>query len=805
MKGVKVSFIVAVGACFASVDAFAQATTTYEDNRPNIAVLNAQQPDLTGLWYHIEQNQIVLANEEYTRLKKAYPNWEVPKDLIDALARLNGQVKPEKITTSNTNALPNKAASLPSPSAAPNLAAPLEAFARMTPKARASSKAEKVRQLAALSNELNRPDFYLLIGWTALDKNMLEVAESQFENAKKVATLDSQKQSILQGQNNLLGIKVQKALAHMDNELLISYLNQRSGDYVVSIIEGKAWQFYDAKSYEKALNLFSILNNTEGQYATLVAQGNNEQAYILACSISTETFLRRCADALAERQVFFFEAGQFSDSIDAALALERIRPLTLEERELLGWAAKESRDIATATSAFEAVLLTSPDNTVIANELVALNRNDDAALARLSLKFSQIKKRLKQEQVQNAWPRKQFLYAYLHEDKRAVDAQTKDAFSVLYGVNVRNRSGQQGLGNFDVLSQYVGFGSVYEQWLWQVTFDYKQFYGGKPEEGAWFGDRQLSSFEQTPFVGISGFEDTGIRAEASYQNDDYNVYVNLEYGMFTQPIDNTVTGQISATKFLSDTTLALTLFRQAKDDSLLSQTGTFNADHNLPWGYVIENGVRALAAYAVAPKWSIAGTTKISTLRGERVKDNNMWSLRFDVSHDIAESVSSLLDYWRVGPFASYTAYDNNLSGFTYGNGGYFSPNYFASIGGYSELLTLEAMNWQVKVRSALALSTLEQQDELRFPLGTLFNNPDDALTRLDYDKTTGLSGNLMAEGQYRIGDKWILSGYIGKAFAVEFQSFEAGLQIRWRGGSGDGVTSDELILSSPRRSGFAL
>jgi len=63
----------------------------------------------------------------------------------------------------------------------------------------------------------------------------------------------------------------------------------------------------------------------------------------------------------------------------------------------------------------------------------------------------------------------------------------------------------------------------------------------------------------------------------------------------------------------------------------------------------------------------------------------------------------------------------------------------------------------------------------------------------------------MMFEGQYRLSDEWIVAGYIGKAFAVEYQAFEAGIQIRWRPGKGEGVTSDELMRSSPRLSGFAL
>lgn len=781
-----------------SVDVLAQTSTTYQEKELNIAPLASQQPDTTGLWYHINEKQIRLANEEFYRLKAEYPRWEIPDEVITALERINGKTNP------NAQSVPSQVEK-PALEVQPKPEAPLEAFAALTPKARTAASTTKVKQLATLSNAMNRTDFYLLIGWTALDKNMLDVAQQQFEQAKGIATLESQKQSVEQGLNGVKGVKVQQALSLNDFEKLKQYLNNDSSGYVAQLLQGKAWNYYDAQQFELAAILFALVGDNEGQYVTFVASNKVDEAFTLACRINSETFLRRCADALAERQVRFYEAQAYSKSIDAALQLEKIRVLTLEERALLGWASKEHGDVAAATSAFEEVLSNTPQNEVIANELVTLNRDDSATLGRLALKYPQIKRQLQQQTVQNAWPRKQFLYAYLNEDERVTTAQTKDAFTTLYGVNVRQRSGQDGLGNFDVVSQYIGIGSTYDKWLWQVTFDYKQFYSGTPSQGDWFAGGQLDDAVSAPFEGISGFEDTGFRGEVLYQANAFNFYANLEYGMFSQPVDAEVTGQLSATGFFTDTTVAATLFRQAKEDSLLSQTGTFNSNHQQPWGYVIEEGARLLAAYVVAPKWSAATTAQLSTLKGDRVDDNNAFSLRFDISYDVAEDVSSYLDYWRVGPFLSYNSYDKNLSGFTYGNGGYFSPDYFVSVGGYSELLTLETLNWQLKLRSALALSRVKQQNELRFPLSDFFDDPDDALARLDYDRTTGLSGNIMAEGQYRITDKWIVAGYIGKAFAVEYQAFEAGIQIRWRQGKGTGVTSDELILSSPRRSGFAL
>lgn len=87
---------------------------------------------------------------------------------------------------------------------------------------------------------------------------------------------------------------------------------------------------------------------------------------------------------------------------------------------------------------------------------------------------------------------------------------------------MRQRSGQDGLGNFDVVSQYIGIGSTYDKWLWQVTFDYKQFYSGTPSQGDWFAGGQLDDAVSAPFEGISGFEDTGVRGEVLYQANAFN-------------------------------------------------------------------------------------------------------------------------------------------------------------------------------------------------------------------------------------------------------------------------------------------
>ncbi|MCZ8530872.1 cellulose synthase subunit BcsC-related outer membrane protein [Alteromonas sp. PRIM-21] len=815
----RTSLCLAIGALltsFGPTQAYGQTKTTYKEKDLGILPVQQEQPDLTGLWYHINERQIKLANEEFTRLKARYPQWKVPEEVEAELNRINGRVKGtiktvvsvprvDKSGKPEADSRPNDSLETSQKQVAKpaSEALPLERFAQLTPKARATTPKQKIERLIALSNQLKRTDFYLLMGWTAIDKGMLEVANQQFTAALQLADQDIDKQSAQQGLNSVRGIKLQQALSLRDTTSLAQLFKSDTSGYTKEVLQGAAWQQYDLKNYDFAEALFSLVEDNEGRYLALSAQSSDlakQNAFDLACSIDTEVFIKRCADGLASRQAQFYDTRRYKESIQAGEALERLRPLSIEERALIGWAAKEIQDISTATSAFEQVLSKTPTNTVIANELVSLNQSNDATLNRLALKYGAVKSILQARNTRNAWPRKQFWLAYQNDDSQAATAQTKDGLSAVYGMNTRSRSGGEGLGNFDVLSQYIGIGSGYKNWLWQVSLDYKQFYSGSPQVGDWFGDRQLD----TESLGISGFEDTGVRAEAYYQAPDFNFYANLEYGMFDQPVGAKVTGQISAAKFLSRTTVAATLFRKEKEDSLLSQTGTLYANRDQTWGYVIESGVRGLVAHSIADNMSVAGTAQISRLEGELVADNSALSLRGDVSYDIADKVSSRLDYWRLGPFLSYTSYDKNLSGFTVGNGGYFSPSQFVSIGGYSELLTLEALNWQVKLRSSLALSRVKQDDDLRFPIGQEYSSVEEGVS-LGESTDTGLSGNFMAEGQYRIDHNWIVAGYIGKAFAVEYQAFEAGIQIRWREGKGTGVTSDELLLSSPRLSGFAL
>lgn len=790
----------AVGVLLALCDtSYAQVKTTYENNNVDIPTIDEQAPDTTGLWFHIRKKQVRLANDELGRLRALYPAWTVPKEILSAIYTLNNPTRVASPSTS-IESLDNQVAVVPKPAED----AALRAFASLSEKKRLRVSEAQFGKLSTLAISLANFDYHMLLGWTAIDKQWWNNAQLHFDYANTLSRSTYEANGAQEGLRTITDQKVQGYLNNNAISSIVAMFGGQDEPYIKSLVSGRAWQYYDNKDYEQALVLFDAVDDSESVWLTYTAMGDTDAAGQIACDLAnTERFIKRCADHWAQQQVQAYEDEAYQASINAAYELKKIRRLTPDEQALLGWAAKNTSQTRVASNAFEAVLQVDPSNSDIAFALYQLSRDDNTQRDRLAKTYPAIAALQASELHASAWPRKQFLLAFNTQEPRVTAAQTKDAFTVTAGLHSLSRSGFRGLGRFDQLNSYISIGDIYNGVRWQVAFDYGERYSGAPKTNDWFGDSQLSQ----PFGGITGFEDTGVRAELEYQKEGATYYANVAYRFFEQPVDATLTGQLSGTWYLPKTTVAATLFRQPKQDSLLSNTGTFNAERTAPWGYAIEDGVSMLVAHNIKPLWTVAATASASQIGGEFIKDNNQVSLRIDVNKNIGEAVSPQLDYWRVGPFLSYSTYDDNLSGFTYGQGGYFSPEQFISVGMYTELLTLEAKYWQVKLAGSLGYSRIEEGSSPRFPLGL----PNDVIgnelsdSQIEASSQNGVAGQLLAEGQYRITNSWIVAGYVRKSYAVEFEDMSMGIQIRYRGGKGEGVTSDELMLSSPRLSGFAL
>lgn len=287
----------------------------------------------------------------------------------------------------------------------------------------------------------------------------------------------------------------------------------------------------------------------------------------------------------------------------------------------------------------------------------------------------------------------------------------------------------------------------------------------------------------------------------SRQETDWTWYGAVGYRLLDQPVSTRLTGVLSGTWYQPDSLISVMAYRERKDDSLLSQTGTWENDPDRgdeqAWGGVLQTGLRALGVWTIKPDWAVAISTDAAVLDGERVDDNTMYAVRADLNYDIASHVWQKMDYFRVGPYISWQSYQHDLSAFTVGHGGYFSPQQFLSLGGAAEFLTLEAEKWQVRARGGVGWSHIKQEGNVRFPLLSTGSNIPAFTQR-------GFNAEMMIEGQYQLSKHWSVAAYFSRAHAVAYQASYAGIEVRWYANNRSGVTSDMLIGSNPALKGYA-
>src|SRR5450759_1092782 len=109
------------------------------------------------------------------------------------------------------------------------------------------------------------------------------------------------------------------------------------------------------------------------------------------------------------------------------------------------------------------------------------------------------------------------------------------------------------------------------------------------------------------------------------------------------------------------------------------------------------------------------------SLGGQNVANNQGLGISLSLARNL---ILPGFDYMSVGPDLSIDAYDKNLSGFTIGNGGYFSPKRLVSLGLSANFLTAEARQYSVRGNFSLGYFDKREMEGACFPLGGLPLNP---------------------------------------------------------------------------------
>ncbi|MFS2221577.1 cellulose synthase subunit BcsC-related outer membrane protein [Pantoea sp. B65] len=262
-----------------------------------------------------------------------------------------------------------------------------------------------------------------------------------------------------------------------------------------------------------------------------------------------------------------------------------------------------------------------------------------------------------------------------------------------------------------------------------------------------------------------------------------NYKIDLGSTPLGQDLSTLVGGVRWAPKLTDYLTLILTGERRAVTDSILSYVGTEDKLSGKSWGRVTKNGGNALLSYDDGDAGFYAGAGAYSYL-GENVASNksllaNAGAYIRPFHYDDREL--------KTGISMSWMDFSKNLSYYSYGQGGYFSPQDYVAVSFPVEFMQ-KYDDLSVKVGGSIGYQSYSQDKSAYYP-----NNPDwqtflDTMVSSGFAKESYYSGeskngigyNLHAGADYKVNKDVTVGGQLGYDTFGDYNETSAQLYFRY-------------------------
>jgi hypothetical protein len=191
--------------------------------------------------------------------------------------------------------------------------------------------------------------------------------------------------------------------------------------------------------------------------------------------------------------------------------------------------------------------------------------------------------------------------------------------------------------------------------------------------------------------------------------------------------------------------LQVELFADSVTESVLSTVGIRDPYTGERFGRVLEAGAAVETIQTIHGAWSLNGRAAASLLHGKGVASNHHLAARLGLGYNLPLRG---FRYFSVGPTVSVDHFGENLSHFTTGHGGYFSPRYLVQGVIGLAFQTEESRSFVVRGYVAGGVQANEQAAAPYFPR-------DDDGRRFPGTRTSSAVFSANLASVYRLTDSW--------------------------------------------------
>lgn len=298
-------------------------------------------------------------------------------------------------------------------------------------------------------------------------------------------------------------------------------------------------------------------------------------------------------------------------------------------------------------------------------------------------------------------------------------------------------------------------------------------------------------------AGVGSQRDTGVGIGVAYSRPDDGFKIDIG----STPLGfeyTTAVGGVSWERPVEgnpNVRYGVTLSRRAVTDSVVSFAGTTDDRDGKTWGGVTANGGRAQLSYDDSDV-GFYSYGSLHRLIGHNVKSNTRVELGGGIYRYLENETDSKLT---AGVSAMVLGYDNNQDFFTYGHGGYFSPQSYFAVG-VPVTWARRTDRFTYQLKGSIGVQYFQQDGADYFP------NDDDLQAasgkRYDEQSNSGIGYSLEAAGEYRLSPRLFVGGTFGLDNSRDYRQYNINTYLRYA--FEDMIGSRMALPVSPYRSPYS-
>jgi cellulose synthase operon protein C len=703
-----------------------QETASVPSAPPAPTASAPQAPDERALWRMLSNRRYAALVDTLAQLRTDFPNWQAPPALVLAAREgMLGQRIEQTIAAGDAVGLIALARAHPTAFSCRNAAfswALAGAHAKLNQHAEAEDATRAM--LDCRSEDERRATLYKAREWMSDERwrHMLALEEGrprspQGEQQFRQLRYDYRLEQLLSASDRKDYGEAQRLFA-----ALASDIDARKD--ASSAMLG-AWSHYQLAQYDQAASWFErVLHWNVAQHdarrglaLSLLRQQHYDAALAQVQALPPHEAGRNelAGDILVAQAQAAYSAGRFAQTLtllgSAQTALPRHAQL------LAAWSNMELGRLDTAATEFTRLYRESADKESaqgVFYSLTRAGREDDLQQLASTEPLSGL---VKHNNADRAYAEKRFLAARLLAPERYAELGTAAAPQLSMLAATRRKSGRDGLSRMELqwnpaLEAALPAMAAGEL---RLRIDRIKLDSGTLPDNAPVGRTPLAA---TPYVLQPTTQVAGWQPTLAWRDESRHTW-EAELGLTPSggAVASGWTGRLAHRHQAGQATWDVGIHRQPVRESILSYTGLRDPYEGARWGRVLRNGAQAGVQVLLGPRWSANLQAGVEGLNGEQVADNWRVATTAGIAYDLKLAG---FDYAVLGVALSFDRFDKNLSQFTFGHGGYFSPQRYWRVGPSVDFMTEENRNWMIKGRISAGRTGNREDTAPLFPL-----NPD--------------------------------------------------------------------------------